>query len=283
LGLALEDLGKEVQMVVSDPPSNTFRHLAGFAKIGLQADGDFDLRVTVDTANYERVGDALNGEAVDINIDHHETNTNFARINLVDPDAVAVAAILAQNFSEMGLTLTPSIAEALLTGILTDSQGFRTLNTNPAAMRISAELMEAGADLPSLYFEAMGKRSLSAARYWGVGLSKMVFQDQIAWTSLSLADRKAAKYHGRDDADLINVLISVEGVEIAVIFIQQDENTVKVSWRGKGGVDVSRVAALFGGGGHKAAAGAMVSGQLDEVESRVIEATKVPVLGEPVG
>jgi phosphoesterase RecJ-like protein len=111
----------------------------------------------------------------------------------------------------------------------------------------------------------------------------MVSQDQIAWTTLSLADRKAAQYHGRDDADLINVLISIEGVEIAVVFIQQDENTVKVSWRGKSGVDVSQVAAQFGGGGHKAAAGAMVSGQLDEVESRVIEATKVPVLGEPVG
>jgi phosphoesterase RecJ-like protein len=89
-----------------------------------------------------------------------------------------------------------------------------------------------------------------------------------------MEDRKAVGYRGRDDADLINVLSSIQDTRIALIFVEQPNRTVKVSWRGQPGVDVSKLALSFGGGGHPAAAGAEIQGNLEEVRSKVLQATQ---------
>ncbi|HEX9013138.1 MAG TPA: DHHA1 domain-containing protein, partial [Anaerolineaceae bacterium] len=102
-------------------------------------------------------------------------------------------------------------------------------------------------------------------------------QDRLVWTSLTLADRAAVGYPGNDDADLINILSSIEEADIAVIFVEQRAGKVKVSWRSVPGFDVSQVALQFGGGGHPAAAGAEIAGTLEEVQPRVLQAT-VPLL-----
>jgi phosphoesterase RecJ-like protein len=274
LGFALQEIGKNVQMVLADGVPTALRFLAGWEQVLKTAHGPFDLVVALDSADQERIGAVIDEEtSIDINIDHHATNTNFGRLNLVIPDSVATCAILADIFSELELPITQPIAEILLTGILTDSQGFRTLNTNADALRISAGLVELGANISKLYDQALVHRSLEATRYWGAGLSRLQSENGIVWVSLSIEDRKAVGYRGRDDADLINVLSAIDGNRIAVIFIEQDAKTVKVSWRGQAGEDVSRIAVKFGGGGHTAAAGAMVEGSLEEVENKVIKAT----------
>jgi phosphoesterase RecJ-like protein len=99
-------------------------------------------------------------------------------------------------------------------------------------------------------------------------------EDGLVWTSLTLADREEIEYSGNDDADLVNVLSSVKEAEIALIFVEQSQNEVKVSWRARPGLDVSGIAFEFGGGGHAAAAGADISGTLSEVKKRVIIETK---------
>ena len=107
----------------------------------------------------------------------------------------------------------------------------------------------------------------------------MQVDDGIVWTSLTLADRSASGYSGRDDADLINMLSAVEGVDIALIFVEQSAERVKISWRlcGQADVeaDVAAIAQQFGGGGHRAAAGADVDGALDIVRQKVLTATHV--------
>ena len=95
------------------------------------------------------------------------------------------------------------------------------------------------------------------------------------WCALSLEDRKAAGYGGNDDADLINVISAIENHKVGMILIEQHDNNIKVSWRAlEKGVDVSTVATHFGGGGHAAAAGAMITGALSKVQSSVLEKTK---------
>ncbi len=95
------------------------------------------------------------------------------------------------------------------------------------------------------------------------------------WATLSLEDRKAVGYHGNDDADLINILSSIEKSPVALIFVEQHEGAVKVSWRARGEEwNVAKVAAGFGGGGHRAAAGATIIGSLDEIKPRVLRATR---------
>ena len=132
--------------------------------------------------------------------------------------------------------------------------------------------------MADLYFKAVSQRSFTAARYWGAGLSRLEQDEQIVWTALTCKDRKAIEYNGRDDADLVSVLSAIEDATVALIFIEQDEHTVKVSWRTRQDVDVSGVAHQFGGGGHKTAAGAMITGNLSEVQEKVLAATKALIV-----
>ena len=275
LGLILEEMGKEVSLVLEDGVPKVFNHLTGSDRIIREAVGVFDLVIVVDCSDIERIGSVLDeyGEP-DVNIDHHPTNTQFAMLNLVRDNAVATVEIIFDLVQELSYTINLPIAEALLTGLLTDSLGFRTSNTNPQTLRIAAELMEFGANLPMLYRKAMLEKSIEAVKYWGQGLSGIQMEDRLVWASLSLEDRIAADYPGRDDADLINVLARIKEADISIVFVEQKNGSVKVSWRSRPGFDVSSIATQFGGGGHKPAAGADIKGDLERVQNEVLEATR---------
>ena len=212
--------------------------------------------------------------APDINIDHHITNLNFARINLVCPDAQATCGILAENLEAWGLPVSEKIAKALLTGLVSDTIGFRTSNVTANTLRLAAWLMDHGANLADLYNRAIVRRSFEAAQYWGQGLSHIQRSGRMVWTTLSLKDREIASYNGNDDADLVNVISAIDESDIGLIFVEQHDNHVKVSWRAQPGWDVSQIALQFGGGGHPAASGADIPGTLAEVQARVLEATR---------
>src|SRR5215207_7502535 len=141
LGLALLDAGKSVQMVLVDGIPSSFRHLEGSELIIKAPTGEHDTFITVDCADFKRVGKALEifGQP-DINIDHHKTNERFGEFNLIEADEVATAAILANHLPQWGYKITKPIAAALLTGIVTDTLGFRKSNTHPSALSFCAML-----------------------------------------------------------------------------------------------------------------------------------------------
>ncbi len=276
LGLALQDAGKQVQVVLSDGLPGSFKHLPGSEKIKTKADGEFDLIISVDCSDLKRVGKALDGyHPPDIVIDHHSSNEAFGELNLIDPQAAATASVLTRNMPNWDLVITAPIAANLLTGLVTDTLGFRTSNTTPEVLRQAADLIELGADMTRLYYLSLVRRTFSATKYWGAGLSNLERADGIIWTALTLADRKASGYTGNDDADLISVISSIDEADVAIIFTEQNKNKTKVSWRGlKPRIDVAQIACLFGGGGHKAAAGAELSGSLVDVKERVLKSTR---------
>ncbi len=275
LGLALQQADKSVQMVSEDGVPKSFRHLKGSEQIKKKPEGEFEIIMVVDCSDLERTGRVLEGYPTpDINIDHHATNRAFAKINLVDIEATSTTEMLVNLFPVIGLQITPPVAEALLTGIITDTIGFQTTSMRPQALRTAADLMETGIDLPSLYRKALRSRSFEATRYWGAGLSTLEHQDGLVWATLDLEARKSANYPGMDDADLINILATIENADIALIFVEQSMDRVKVSWRARRDIDVSKVASQFGGGGHKPAAGATIEGNLRDVQAEVIKATK---------
>jgi bifunctional oligoribonuclease and PAP phosphatase NrnA len=276
LGLALIDRGKSVKMVLVDGVAASFRHLQGSELIVKEPVGEYDTFITVDCADFKRVGKAFENFGLpDINIDHHKTNENFGKLNLIEPEEVATSAILANHLPSWGLQITRPIADALLTGIITDTLGFRTSNTNPTALRLCAMLMETGSNMPDLYMRSLVHKSFPAARYWGAGLSRLEQENGIVWGTLTLDDRKRAGYGGNDDADLINLISAINGNKVGMIFVEQSDNHVKISWRAlEEGIDVSPIAKQFGGGGHAAAAGADVHGTLDDIQSLVLKATK---------
>jgi phosphoesterase RecJ-like protein len=275
LGLALQEAGKLVQMVLVDGVPSSEKHLPASKHVCSKPEGEFNLVVAVDCSDLDRVGKALDGYGMpDLNIDHHITNLNFARINLVEPQAASTAEMLAELIPAWGLPLSKEVVSALLTGILTDTIGFRTSNVSPKTLRIAANLVEAGGNLFDLYQHSLEQHSYQAARYWGLGLSKIQREGRMVWTTLTVSDRRAAEYSGRDDADLINVISAINETDVSLIFVEQNHSHVKVSWRSQPGFDVSQIALRFGGGGHKAAAGADVEGTLEEVQEKVLTATR---------
>jgi phosphoesterase RecJ-like protein len=275
VGLALRNAGKKVTMVLNDGVPSNFRHLAGSNLVAEKPSGEYDTVIVVDCSEIKRAGAALAGiDTPDINIDHHVTNPNFAKLNLVEADAVATSAILTRYFTRMGLQMTPEIANALMAGMISDTLGFRTAGVTPGTLREAADLMEAGANLPEQYSWALLRRSFSAAQYWGAGLSRLDRDGRMCWGTLKLEDRKTAGYPGNDDADLINILSAINDFDISLIFVEQKNHSVKISWRSAPGYDVSGLAVQFGGGGHPAAAGADIPGTLEEIQPRVLAATK---------
>lgn len=275
LGLALQLAGKTVQMVLEDG-ADKFEYLPDSESIVREATGDFDMIVVVDCSDPSRVGDVLDDYGKpDLVVDHHKTNLEFGTYNVVEPIQVATAAILYDRLPSWGLSFSPEVAACLLSGIVGDTIGFRTPNVDSSVMRRAAALMDLGADLSYIYREELVMKPYTAVKYWGAGLSRLVYEDGLVWTSLTLADRKKIGYAGNDDADLVNVLSSVKEAEIALIFIEQAENKVKVSWRARPGFDVSGIALSFGGGGHAPAAGADIDGSLEDVIRRVLIKTRV--------
>jgi len=283
LGLSLQNAGKQVQMVMDDGVPQSLRHLSGCEQIRRTPDGAFDLIVALDCSDIGRVGNALNGyHSPDVNIDHHVTNEFFGSYNLVDLSASATAEMLAEYLPRWHFPITKEIASALLTGMITDTLGFRTSNVSSKTLRLAADLIDHGAEISELTMRSLIERSFEALRFWGAGLKQMEREGPIVWTILTQEDRINAGYSGRDDADLISVLSTVRDASVAIIFVEQPNGSVKVSWRAQPGIDVTRVAMRFGGGGHPAAAGAEVPGKLEEVFTKVLKETQELLVNQHV-
>ena len=135
--------------------------------------------------------------------------------------------------------------------------------------------METGVDMTDLYMKSLVKKSFPAAKYWGAGLSKLEQKNGIVWSTLTLEDRKQSGYSGNDDADLINMISAIDGNKVGMIFVEQTDHHVKISWRAlEPDIDVSKVAKYFNGGGHAAAAGADIPGALSEIQPLVLTTTR---------
>lgn len=275
LGNALKEFGKSVFMALSDGVPSNFHYLPGSREVKnkVPESQSFDLLISLDTSDLERSGGIFGNREITLNIDHHVTNTNFAKYNYVEPKSVATCAIIAENLENWGLKIDPTTASLLLTGMITDTIGFRTSNVTSESLKIAAKLMDKGANLPQLYEQALTNKTSDQLVYWGYALKKMERQGRLCWTSLTLEDRKDAGYNGNDDADLNTILSSNTDCDISVLFVEQNNSHVKVSWRSKPGFNVSLLAQSLGGGGHPAASGADLKGTLEEVQILVLNKT----------
>ena len=274
LGLVLKNAGKTPCLVLEDGLPAKYRFLKGSELVVKKPAESNDLTLVLDCSDLRRLGDSFSGLTVDINIDHHITNENFGGVNFVLPEYPATCAILAEYLPVWCYPLDQDASSALLMGILTDTIGFRTANVTPETIRQSAQLMESGASLSDIYNQALVSQSFPASLIWGFALSRLVRENGLVWTAITLDDRKKAKYIGRDDADLTNILSAIEGSDVSLVFNEQNSGKVKVSWRSNAPYDVSKIAQQFGGGGHPQASGAEFEGTLEEVENKVISKTK---------
>ena len=230
----------------------------------------FPIAVLIECSSVERAGvKCLDGRFI-INIDHHVTNTRFGDINLVDPKATSTVEMLYHLFADLGFTISPEIALSLLTGLVTDTLGFRTVGVSADTLRIAADLVEAGADLSYVTTHALSLKAMSTLQLWGTGMNKMHLKKGLLWTAITNQERKAVNFRSNSSVGLVNLLADVDGVSMGAVLMEMDDSTVKVGLRCRPPYDVSAVAAALGGGGHPLAAGCTLTGSLAEAETLLV-------------
>ena len=270
---ALCMLGKEVIMNVDDDISTVYSFLPGIAeyrRFAPEESVDADLLVIVDASSADRAGNALDvvkSPAV-LNIDHHKTNTRFADYLYLDSDAAATAEIIYSLLLEMGIKLTRDIATCIYEGIYTDTGSFKYSNTTSNTLKTAADLLKYGVN-PSLISDNMELKSRSQVEMLRKVLETLTFlkDGKIAYIEIPLE----LYDHNVETDTFISYPRYVEGVEIALLFKQVEENLTRVSFRSKE-IDVAKIALSFGGGGHKKAAGCSIYAPLKEAEKVILEA-----------
>ena len=279
VGQALQQLGKRVTLACDDAVPQRFHYLPLAADVRRAPNTDipYDLVIAVDCADESRMGWAYAAlpepKPTLANIDHHITNTRFGAFNVIEPNASSTAEILCRFLAEMGATMTRGIADSLLTGIVTDTMGFRTTNVSAATLRAAADLVDCGADIADISLRALHRRPHATAQIWALGLGRMKLQDGLLWTSISRDELRRAGVEGSPSSSgLVNFLADVEGVAMGVVLSEMPEGAVRVGMRAVPPYNVAEVAVRLGGGGHALAAGCSLDGPLEKAEATVVAA-----------
>lgn len=280
LGLAeaAANAGKSVKASFGSPfimPDN----LSFLPTDHLVAPGDLPKRpeilVVLDVGSADRLGEVASNAAkakTVVVLDHHVTNEGFGDIAFVDPDAAATGEIIFDLLEMIGWKITPSIANSLLTALVTDTGRFQYSNTTPRTLEIASSLVAAGA-VPTL----IGQRVYEEApfgylRAAGSALGRANLDEglSVVSTVITQEDLKTAGVDWGDVDGLIDTIRLAREADTAVLAKAHSDGRVKVSMRSRGATDVGALAASFGGGGHRLAAGFTVAGEPDVVISQVV-------------
>ncbi len=279
----LERLGKRVHTVVASAlvPRYDFldpgRRLQRFTLPG-DSYRDAQAIVVLDTGTWNQLGEFgpfMKGLNVPkLVIDHHLTQDDLGAVPLVDTSAEATGRLAWEAITALGVQPTPSAAHALFVALAMDTGWFRHSNTTPATFTLAAALESAGARPTEAYEALFEQSSLGRLKLMGVVLSRMALacNGQVAFTEVHREDYLSVGATPQDSEDLVNFTRSIVGVEVGLFFLEQPRGGVKVSFRSRERVDVSRIAQQFGGGGHRLASGAILETSLDEARTRVLAA-----------
>jgi phosphoesterase RecJ-like protein len=281
LALALKNEGKKVVCWNEDPLPQKYEfldpdHVFQKPKQNLE----FDCVIATDAASFERlgaVGPCVTNRKLFINIDHHESNTRYADINWVSPREPSSGELIFRLLHAAKWPITKPIADCLFTAVSTDTGSFQYPNTQPGTYYVAGELVRRGADLEKICDEVYQSYPLSRVRLLRhvYNRFRLTHQNQIAWFWLKKADFTRTGADSSDSEGLIDHIRAIAPVVVACVFEELEPELTRISLRSKSEkVNVNEIAALFGGGGHPAAAGARVGGKPISVQRKVIGALK---------
>ncbi len=277
LGLALGALGKRVSYFQQDPVPRNLRFLPDADKVSNQLPADLPadaLWVFCDMSDPSRAGDRLPRfeRANTLNIDHHLANARFGVLNYVIEDECSTGTCVLRLLRALDARVTPEIATCLLTTIMTDTGGFVHSNTTANVLRLSAELMDAGADKDQITNEIFANKRFAAVKLLGLALDRSILEagGRYCWSVVDDAMLATAGADGEDTEEIVQHLRAVEGVEVAALFKAYD-GEVRVSLRSSGPVNVQTAAGRLGGGGHRRASGLTFPGTVTDAIAAVRE------------
>jgi phosphoesterase RecJ-like protein len=275
-GVALHQLGKRATLVCDDGLPRRFNFLPFADRIQKLPDASrsYDLVIALDCGDMSRMGKAFANlpepKPPVINIDHHVTNTRFGEVNVVQSECNSTTEILFHLLPRLGVERTAPLANCLLTGIVTDTLGFRTVGVTPETFSTAGDLMKSGADLGLITTQALLLKPLYILRLWQIGLDNMKLEDEgVLWSSITYAERQAIGHVGSGSGGLVNMMANAEEATMSAVLLE-DDGKVFVGFRCRPPYSVAELALNLGGGGHPLAAGCTLDGSLDDIESLVI-------------
>ncbi|CAG0967520.1 bifunctional oligoribonuclease and PAP phosphatase NrnA [Geobacteraceae bacterium] len=271
----LKRLGKEVTIHFCDPVPDLYSFLP-LANEATQAlpDRDYDVCFVLDVGEFRRAGKQVAdcrriGKL--INIDHHLTEDHFGCINYIDPKAAATGILVHRIIKGAGDAIDYETALCLYTAIITDTGSFRYSNANPEAFAVAGELVATGINTWNIAEKLYESQPRQRLELLALALSTMSISPRGDYASITVTldmyEKTGASAELTDG--FVNYPRSIRGVEVSVFFREINPGLFKIGFRSKGKVDVSSIASAFGGGGHHNAAGATMTGSLDEIKAKI--------------
>lgn len=278
--VALKQLGKNADVIIREVPK-IFDFLPGREEIKADSDVErYDLAISLDCADFKRlVGNEYFEKAKQtIVIDHHSSNKMYGDINFINPVAPACCQILIGMFQYFNINIDKELGTCILTGIITDTGGFRYSGVTPETFEFTAELLEKGVNVSDIYKRVLDTKTKANFELMRRTIDRMEFLEdgKVTFTYITNKDLEEVNAGIGDHEGIVEIGRDVEGVEVSVFIRQKDddENTYKISMRSNDYVNVSDICMMFGGGGHEKAAGAIVQGDVEQVKQKVMKEIK---------
>lgn len=274
----LDSLGKQSICVTPNPLPEQLSFLPGTHRLMLPSeigDSRWDHLVVLD-CDVQRTGKVADwadqAESI-INIDHHATNSNSCTHAWIDSAFAATAHMVAMLADALHVEIDKTTATLLYAGLAGDTGSFRFSNTTPEVLQLAGRLLAAGVDLESLNDQMYNQYSIVSLRL----LAKMLDTIQtaadakVAYACIEQRMLRAVGATPHDTDGFIQYIRMIRGIDVAILFHETDENTVRIQFRSSSNVSVARIAEFFGGGGHERAAGATLQGPIADVKQRVLQ------------
>ncbi len=276
--IALKQMGKNPDLIIKEMP-RVFGFLPCANEVKQESNiQGYDLAIALDCATEARIDgreEFFENAKVTISIDHHESNKMFAEHNFVNPAAPACAQILIGIFEYIGIEITKEIGTCILTGIITDTGGFKYSTISPETFEFTASLLARGVDVSEIYKKVLQIKTKSHFKLSQIATSRLEFleDEKITFTYITKEDEKKVNAEPGDHEGIVELGRDIEGVEVAILLRETDEG-YKASLRSNGEVNVSDVCMMFGGGGHPAAAGCTIPYSLEDAKQKIISQVK---------
>ena len=275
LKLMIESLGKNADVIIPEY-SKLYNFLPSIEQIKKESDiKNYDLAISVDSATLKRIAKREYFENANktIVIDHHGSNNMYGDLNYVNPVSPACCEVLAGIAEYFQIDINKEIGTCIMTGIITDTGGFRHIGITPETFEFTAELIRKGVDIPDIYKRTLRTKTKANFLLTQKVIDRMeLLEDgKVSFTYITSKDKEEVEAETGDHEGLVDIGRDIEGVEVSMFIRQKDEEDMyKVSLRSTEKVNVSDVCLMFGGGGHQRAAGALVQGNIEEVKEKVL-------------
>lgn len=277
--MTLKKMGKDVDLIIPELP-RVFNFLPCADEIKKEGKNEsYDLAIALDAATIKMLNGWVNyfeEASVKISIDHHSTNTMYADLNYVNPDAPACTQVLINIIEYFGVEIDKEIGSCLLTGIITDTGGFQYQSTTPETFEFASGLLKKGVNVSEIYKQVMNTKSRANFELRKRAIDRMEFisDGKIVCTYITKQDEIDLNAEPGDHEGIVDEGRTIEGVEVS-IFIRETSKGFKASLRSNEYVNVSDVCLMFGGGGHFHAAGCTINQSLEQVKEKIINQVKL--------